>query len=52
MAMAFCDEVLHKLPADPNHEVFLVECVDCESKSPALNDPVKWDPPNCRFADD
>jgi hypothetical protein len=55
MPMAFCDEVLHKLPPAPDCEdfsVFIVTCNDCEADSQALNEPVKWDAPNCRFADD
>ncbi len=50
--MAACDEVLLNLPLAPDGDKILVECVDCETKSTTLNEPVKWYPPNCRFADD
>ncbi len=51
MPMAYCDEVLHKLPRAPDGDKYLVDCVDCKADATTLSEPVKWEPPNCQFAD-
>ena len=50
--MAFCDEVLFKIPTNADYDVFFVECVDCATGSGQLNEPVKWRAPNIQFAED